>query len=136
VRARKSIEGKAAVIWGGLPTHPIYPASETIATSFDIFCNLRWRVALYGRQLDGPQHSGDSMPQSSALLLLVEDDELLHPSLEDALTEGGFEVKLATNGAEGLALLETHKDAIRGLITDINLGRVLMAGTWRGARAS
>ena len=61
--------------------------------------------------------------QSSALLLLVEDDELLHPSLEDALTEGGFEVKLATNGAEGLALLETHKDAIRGLITDINLGK-------------
>jgi hypothetical protein len=40
-RARKSIEGKAAIIWVGLPTHPIYAASETIATSFDIFCNLR-----------------------------------------------------------------------------------------------
>jgi DNA-binding response OmpR family regulator len=62
-------------------------------------------------------------PQSSALLLLVEDDELLHPSLEDALNEGGFDVKLAKNGAEGLLMLESHKGALRGLITDINLGK-------------
>jgi len=61
--------------------------------------------------------------QSSALLLLVEDEELLHTSLGDALSEGGFEVTLAKNGAEGLALLETHKSALRGLITDINLGQ-------------
>jgi CheY-like chemotaxis protein len=60
--------------------------------------------------------------QSSALLLLVEDDELVRPNIEDTLTEGGFEVKLARNGVEGLALLEAHKDTIRGLITDINLG--------------
>jgi CheY-like chemotaxis protein len=61
--------------------------------------------------------------QSSALLLLVEDEELLHPSLEDALSDSGFEVRLAKNGAEGLALLEGHKDALRGLITDIELGK-------------
>jgi DNA-binding response OmpR family regulator len=61
--------------------------------------------------------------QSSALVLLVEDDDLLHPSLEDALSDGGFEVKLASNGNEGLAFLKVHKDAIRGLITDINLGQ-------------
>jgi DNA-binding response OmpR family regulator len=56
------------------------------------------------------------------LLLLVEDDELVHPSLEDALTDGGFEVKLAKNGTEGLALLEGLKGDLRGVITDVNLG--------------
>jgi hypothetical protein len=71
----------------------------------------------------GPQHPGSSMKQqSSALLLLVEDDELVRPNLKDTLTEGGFELKLARNGVEALSLLEAHKDTIRGLITDINLG--------------
>jgi CheY-like chemotaxis protein len=61
--------------------------------------------------------------QTSALILLVEDDEFVSPSLEDALSDGGFEVKLAKNGEEALALLESHKAAIRGLVTDINLGK-------------
>jgi CheY-like chemotaxis protein len=60
--------------------------------------------------------------QSSALLVLVEDEALLHMEIQDALTEGGFEVKLATNATEGVALLENHKDVVRGLITDVNLG--------------
>jgi CheY-like chemotaxis protein len=42
--------------------------------------------------------------QSSALILLVEDDELSRAGLEDALLEGGFEVKLAGSGTGGLAL--------------------------------
>jgi CheY-like chemotaxis protein len=61
--------------------------------------------------------------QASALLLLVEDDEFVRPSIEDALSDGGFEVKLAKTGAEALALLESNKDALRGLVTDINLGK-------------
>jgi CheY-like chemotaxis protein len=60
--------------------------------------------------------------QSSALLLLVEDEVLLRLEIQDALSGGGFEVKLARNAAEGSALLESHKGALRGLITDINLG--------------
>jgi CheY-like chemotaxis protein len=56
------------------------------------------------------------------LLVLVEDEQLLHLSLEDALSEGGFEVKLARNGADSLALLENHKDTVRGMITNISLG--------------
>jgi CheY-like chemotaxis protein len=60
--------------------------------------------------------------QSSALLILVEDEALLHMEIEEALTEGGFDVKLATTATEGITLLESHKDAVRGLITDVNLG--------------
>src|SRR5579863_7006970 len=60
--------------------------------------------------------------QSSALLVLVEDEALLQMEIQEALTEGGFDVKLATSAAEGLSLLESHKDAVRGLLTDVNLG--------------
>ncbi len=58
---------------------------------------------------------------SAILLLLVEDEEALRSLLEDALQEGGFELQVAKDGGDALALLESHKDKLRGLITDINL---------------
>ena len=42
--------------------------------------------------------------------------------LEDAFSEGGFELTIANDGGEALAILEARKEEIRGLITDINLG--------------
>jgi CheY-like chemotaxis protein len=60
--------------------------------------------------------------KSATLLLLVEDDEAVRPILEDALREGGFELEIADNGSDALAILESHKDTLHGLITDINLG--------------
>jgi CheY-like chemotaxis protein len=60
---------------------------------------------------------------SAILLLLVEDEDALRPILADALREGGFELEIANNGSDALAILESHKDKLRGLITDINLGR-------------
>lgn len=60
--------------------------------------------------------------QLTTLLLLVEDDELSQSVLEDALREGGFELALAKHGEEAIAVLESQKDSLRGLITDINLG--------------
>ena len=59
---------------------------------------------------------------TAILLLLVEDDETVRMSLEEALHEGGFVLEMAANGEEALATLESHKDTLRGLITDINLG--------------
>jgi len=57
-----------------------------------------------------------------ALLLLVEDDDSMRSLLEDAFSEGGFELTIANDGGEALAILEARKEEIRGLITDINLG--------------
>ena len=59
---------------------------------------------------------------SATLLLLVEDDDAVRPTLEDALREGGFELEIANSGGKALAILESHKDKLRGLVTDINLG--------------
>src|ERR1700738_4733268 len=65
---------------------------------------------------------GVFMQTESNSLILVEDEALLHLDIQEALSEGGFDVKLATNATEGIALLDSHKDAVRGLITDVNLG--------------
>jgi hypothetical protein len=59
-----------------------------------------------------------------------------YSSLEEALIDGGFELKLAKNGAEGLATLERCEDASRGLITDIDLGKAQTDWTLRVTRAT
>ena len=56
------------------------------------------------------------------MLLYVEDDAIIHDVMETALREAGFEVWAATDGAKALDLLATANGALRGLITDINLG--------------
>jgi CheY-like chemotaxis protein len=65
---------------------------------------------------------GRNSMDAAILLLLVEDDDAVLLTLEDALREGGFEIEIAHNGSEAVAILESHKDKLRGLITDINLG--------------
>lgn len=60
--------------------------------------------------------------EPALLLLLVEDDDAVRHVVEDALREGGFEPMMARNGAEAIEILTSHKDKLRGLITDINLG--------------
>ena len=65
-------------------------------------------------------------------ILVVEDDALLHEMIEEALTEGGFEVAIAPSGEEALTLLARLKDKYVALVTDINLpGRI---DGWQVAR--
>jgi len=59
---------------------------------------------------------------AAPLLLYVEDEVLIQQMLVTDLEEAGFEVLVSSSGAEALAALSTHGDAIHGLITDINLG--------------
>jgi len=55
------------------------------------------------------------------LILLVEDQQLISDMLVAALEEGGFSTVVASEGDCALKLLEENGDAIRGLVTDINL---------------
>jgi DNA-binding response OmpR family regulator len=54
-------------------------------------------------------------------ILVVEDDALLHGMIEEALTEGGFEVAIAPSGEEAMTLLTGLKGKYVALVTDINL---------------
>ena len=60
---------------------------------------------------------------SEVILLLVEDEAMLHMVLEDALTEAGFKVVIADNGTDALAELNSDAARFKGLLTDIRLGR-------------
>ncbi len=59
---------------------------------------------------------------AAPILLYVEDDALTQGLVETALQEAGFEVLTASDGHEALVHLGANSEALRGLITDINLG--------------
>jgi len=61
---------------------------------------------------------------AGTLLLLVEDEELIAHTLEDALVEGGFEVRTVLDGAQALRHLEEAPQSFKALVTDIRLPHV------------
>ena len=65
------------------------------------------------------------MAASTGLLLLVEDEVVIRAVLEEALTDGGYEVATAGDADEALALLEADAQRFRGVISDIRLGSSL-----------
>jgi DNA-binding response OmpR family regulator len=61
----------------------------------------------------------------SPLILVVEDDQAIQGIVEDALSEGGFEVAIAAGGEEAATLLIGNKGQYQALVTDIGLrGRI------------
>lgn len=67
------------------------------------------------------------------IILVVEDDPLIQPIVEDALTDGGFEIAIAPSGETAVELLDASDAKYKALVTDINLGRGKMDG-WEVAR--
>ena len=68
----------------------------------------------------------------SPLILVVEDDQAIQGIVEDALSEGGFEVAIAASGEEAATLLIGNKGQYHALVTDIGLrGR---SDGWQFAR--
>lgn len=60
--------------------------------------------------------------EPSVLILVVEDEPLIGISVEDALNEGGYVVRLVYSGEEAIAMLDAGDEPIAGLVTDIRLG--------------
>ncbi len=66
------------------------------------------------------------------ILLLVDDDALILHVLEDALTDAGYGVITAMDGAGAIAELDRPENDVAGLITDIRMGEG--ANGWDVAR--
>jgi DNA-binding response OmpR family regulator len=67
-------------------------------------------------------------------ILVIEDDDAIQGLVDDALSEGGFQIALAATEEEAVTLLKGRNAAYRALITDINfLGRF---SGWEVARAA
>ena len=67
------------------------------------------------------------------IILVVEDDPLIQTIVEDALTDGGFQIAIASSGETAVELLDASDAKYRALVTDINLGRGKM-DRWEVAR--
>ncbi len=67
------------------------------------------------------------------VILVVEDDQTIQSVIEEALSEGGFEITIASSGEQAVELLGAANPQFRALVTDINLGRDRMDG-WDVAR--
>ena len=67
------------------------------------------------------------MPASASLplplLLYVEDELIIQHDVAAGLEEAGFKLVVADNGEAALRLLTAHGAELRGLITDVNLGK-------------
>jgi DNA-binding NtrC family response regulator len=74
-------------------------------------------------------HSCKSLPT----ILIVEDDHLIQSVVEETLTEGGFEIDIASSAAQAIELLDKAAGKCRVLVTDINPGRGQIDG-WEIAR--
>jgi DNA-binding response OmpR family regulator len=65
----------------------------------------------------------DPAPEAVApVLLYVEDEIITQDVVEVALREAGFDVLIASDGAEAMGVLAKPDSGLRGLITDIDLG--------------
>lgn len=53
--------------------------------------------------------------------LVIDDDESIRYVVQQILAEIGFDVLLAPNGAEGLALFKTHRAAIKFILLDVKM---------------
>jgi DNA-binding response OmpR family regulator len=67
-------------------------------------------------------------------ILVVEDDQLVQATVEDALADGGFESSVTASGQEAIALLHNDGSQFRAVVTDINLLGKLDG--WEVARAA
>ena len=72
--------------------------------------------------------NGRSRPEgpssfASPTVLVVDDEVFVRILIEDALTDGGYAVKVASSGAEAISILESDEEPPRALVTDVNLGR-------------
>jgi len=55
------------------------------------------------------------------LVFVVEDEEAIRHLLDEALTEAGFAVTMASDGEEAMTMLDAADAAFAALITDVNL---------------
>jgi two-component system cell cycle sensor histidine kinase/response regulator CckA len=72
--------------------------------------------------------------EAPACLLVVEDEEQLRLLMTRALTQDGYLTLSASDGIEGLAILERESDRIDLVITDLVMPRLGGLGLYQAAR--
>jgi CheY-like chemotaxis protein len=91
-------------------------------------------IATYpsGDSAAAPQR-GENILDELVVILVVEDDQTIQSVIEEALSDGGFEIAIASSGEQAVELVNAANPPFRAVVTDINLGRNRMDG-WDVAR--
>ena len=76
----------------------------------------------------------DILRGAGELILVVDDEEPLLRMTSLVLESFGYRVLLAANGAEAVSLFETHRDAIKAVITDMTMPAMDGAAVIRAIR--
>jgi CheY-like chemotaxis protein len=82
----------------------------------------------------GPGACPSGAWRSAGTLLIVDDEEPVRSMASRMLRAMGFEVLLAANGVEALALLEAKQGRIRAVLLDLTMPRMDGEATLRGMR--
>jgi two-component system cell cycle sensor histidine kinase/response regulator CckA len=88
-----------------------------VGTSFEIYLP-RAELAPAGRMADVVEPSA-LKPGEGELILFVDDDRSVREMVAPTLTERGYRILTAANGAEALALLVAHDREVRLVLTDV-----------------
>lgn len=56
------------------------------------------------------------------IVLIAEDEAAIRDVLKATFEDGGFAVVLASNGEEAITAIDTHRQVLRALVTDVQLG--------------
>jgi two-component system, cell cycle sensor histidine kinase and response regulator CckA len=81
-----------------------------------------------------PIDATDEGEEHHGTVLVVDDDEALRLLAKEILTEGGFDVILAKDGAEAVELFGVHKDIIVAVLLDMTMPRMNGEETFRELR--
>ncbi|HZI89438.1 MAG TPA: PAS domain S-box protein, partial [Candidatus Polarisedimenticolia bacterium] len=65
------------------------------------------------------EHANAPIPKGEGTILLVEDETAVRALARDFLRVFGYDVIEAASGEEAIALFETHRGALRGVVSDI-----------------
>jgi PAS domain S-box-containing protein len=84
----------------------------------------------------GPDRAPAPVVRGSETVLLVDDDASVRVMARQALQEGGYQVLEAANGAEAVALSETHEGPLHALLTDVMMPRMSGATLAQRIRAT
>ena len=76
------------------------------------------------RQYHTIRQKGDSMPDGKERILVVEDEELLSVLIDTVLTDQGYTVLKAKDGAEAVDLYRTYDGDIDLVLTDLSLPEI------------
>lgn len=66
-----------------------------------------------------PPMAGKQMPEPPPRILVIEDDDLLGEIIEEVMRDEGYEVRLVTDGRDGLAAMQHWAPAV--VLLDISL---------------